>query len=126
MQNIYISQSKISNADRGVFANINIKRGETIEICPIIELPNPELERLDESMLINYVYFFGKNKDRMLLALGFGSIYNHSYTPNAVYKIKPHERIIEFVSLKSIKKGEEIMVNYNERNPKSAPLWFEI
>lgn len=122
---IHISQSKIPGAYRGVFANLNIKRGEIIEICPIIEIPNQEISNIEKSILVNYVYFFGKNKDRMLLALGFGSIYNHSYTPNAEYKIKPSKRIVQFVATQNIKKGEEITVNYSQGNSKRPRLWFE-
>jgi uncharacterized protein len=123
--NIYVSKSKITGGGRGVFASTEIKKGETIEICPIIELPSQELSRLDESILLNYVYFFGKDKQRILLALGFGSIYNHSYTPNGKYKINSKENTIQFIAIKNIKKGDEITVSY-KGNLNSAPLWFEV
>lgn len=123
---IYISQSRIPEADRGVFANIGIKLGEVIERCPIIELPEHDLASLGESILVTYFYFFGEKKERALVALGFGSIYNHTYEPNAVYKIKPKEKIIEFIAIKNIKKDEEITVNYIQGNHKRTPLWFEV
>ncbi len=61
----------------------------------------------------------------MLLALGFGSMYNHSYQPNVAYKIKAKTKSIEFVALKNIKKNEEIVVNYIQGNTEKVPLWFE-
>ena len=122
---IYVSQSTISGADRGVFANVDIKKDELIENCPFIEIPEHEIERAEESVLINYYYFFGEKKERFLVALGFGSIYNHLYTPNARYHIKPEERVIEFIALKEIKKDEEIIVNYNQGTENAKPLWFE-
>lgn len=122
---LYISKSKIPKADRGVFASSEIEIGETIERCPIIEIPEHELESLEESILITYLYFFGKNKEKALVALGFGSIYNHSYTPNTVYKIQIKEKIIKFICIKKIKKDEEITVNYTQGNTNIAPLWFE-
>jgi uncharacterized protein len=122
---IYISQSKIPNAERGVFANVDIKKGERIEVCPILEIPEQELERINESILLNYIYFFGSKKNKLFIVLGFGSIYNHSYTPNAEYKINYKEKIIEFISTKKIQKDEEITVNYIQGNKQSAPLWFE-
>ena len=122
---VYVSKSKIPLADRGVFAGVNIRKGETIEICPFIEIPEQEIENLKESLLITYFYFFGRKKERFLTALGFGSIYNHSYSPNSMYKISPVKRTIVFTSLKGIKKDEEITVNYLQGNPKSVPLWFE-
>lgn len=122
---IYISKSKIPKAERGVFANCKIEKGEIIESCPIIEIPKTHLERLGDTVLVTYVYFFGKRKERILIALGFGSIYNHSYTPNALYKITTENKAIEFVSIREIRKGEEITVNYVPRNLMRLPLWFE-
>ena len=122
---IYVSRSEIPEANRGVFAKVVIQKGETIETCPFIEIHEDDLTNIGESILATYIYFFGKKKDRLLVALGFGSLYNHNYVPNAVYKINPKEKIIEFISIKNIKKDEEISVNYNQGNRKNAQLWFE-
>ena len=124
---IYISKSKIPNAGRGVFAKRDIKKGEIIEKCPVIEVPKHDLSNLKESILVTYFYYFGKNKEWLTVVLGFGSIYNHTYKPNTIYKIKRKERVIDFIALNYIKKNEEITVNYSFENPKSkAPLWFEV
>ncbi len=124
---IYISQSKISKAGRGVFAQVIINEGEIIESCPIIEISEYDSPRINETMLVSYIYFFGKNKQRQVITLGFGSIYNHSYTPNAHYKSRLSEKIIDFIAIKEIKKDEEITVNYNHGDSKEKrPLWFEV
>ena len=124
---IYIKESQILNAGRGVYARCDIKKNEFIEKCPIIEVPEHDVANLNGSMLVTYFYYFGKKKDRLLVALGFGSIYNHTYEPNAVYKIKATEGTIDFIALKDIKKDDEITVNYNFGNPKDrSPLWFEV
>lgn len=122
---LYISKSKIKNSGRGVFAGTNFKNGDLIESCPYIEIPKEEIEDQEKSILINYFYYFGAQKERFLIALGFGSIYNHSYAPNAKYKINAKKKVIDFIALRNIKKGEEITVNYNQGSPNSAPLWFE-
>jgi SET domain-containing protein len=124
---VYINKSKILNASRGVFAKRDIKKYKIIERCPIIEVPKNDRSNLRESTLVTYFYYFGKNKEQLAIALGFGSIYNHSYKPNATFKIKHKDMIIDFVALKDIKKDDEITVNYNNRgNPKKSPLWFEV
>jgi len=124
---IYVSASRIPNSGRGVFAKRNIKKGEIIEECPVIEIPEHDMANLGESILVTYFFFFGKNKERLEVALGFGSIYNHSYKPNAKYKIKPAENTIDFIALKDILKDDEITVDYNFANPKDkTPLWFEV
>ena len=125
-EKIYISKSKIKNSGRGVYASQNIKKGESIEICPIIQVNEHDAYNLGESILVEYFFFFDKNNKRLLVALGFGSIYNHSRKPNAKYKIKSRENIMEFVSTSDIKKDDEITIHYNASNPNNKiPLWFE-
>ena len=124
---IYISQSKMPKAERGVFARVDIKKGEIIERCPVIEVPKYDTSNLRESILVTYFFYFGRSKERLVVALGFGSIYDHSYEPNAMYRIKPEERLIDFIALKYIKKDDEITINYNHGSPKDkSPLWFDV
>ncbi len=124
---VYILQSRIANAGRGVYARRDIKKGEIIETCPVIEVPKHDVANLRESILVTYFFYFGKKRDRLVIALGFGSIYNHTYEPNATYKKKHAEKTINFIALKNIKKDDEITVNYNYGNPKDkSPLWFEV
>ncbi len=124
---IYISQSKMQNAGRGVFAKIAIKKGEIIERCPVIEIPEHDTANLGESMLVTYFYFFGKKRERTNVVLGFGSIYNHTYIPNATYKEEQKEVAVDFIALKDITKDEEITVNYGQGNQEdTSPLWFDV
>lgn len=124
---IYIKNSKILNAGRGVFAERNIKKGELIEKCPVIELPEHDMSSLRQSLLVTYFFYFGKKKERLALALGFGSLYNHTYNPNARYEIRDLENTIDFIALNNIKKNDEITVDYNSANPTDkTPFWFEV
>ena len=124
---VYVGQSKIPNAERGVFARCDIRKDEIIEKCPIILVPKYDMSNLNESILVTYFFYFGKSKEHLLIALGFGSIYDHSYEPNATYKIKPTEKTITFIAIKDIKKDQEITVNYNNGNQKDKrPLWFNM
>lgn len=123
---VYIGKSKIPNSGRGVFALQNIKNGEIIECCPIIAIPEADTEYLGQSILVTYFFYFGSKKERSGIALGFGSIYNHSYRPNAKFKIREKEKLIDFIALKNITKGEEITFNYKgSGNQSKSPLWFE-
>lgn len=133
---VYISKSGILNAGRGVYARRNIKKGEIIERCPVIEIPKADVANLKDSLLVTYFFYFGKNKERLAIALGFGSIYNHAYKPNATYKIngvcsfgiKQREKVIDFIALDDIKKDNEITFNYSNYGnlkDKKNPLWFE-
>lgn len=125
---VYIDKSAIPNAGRGVFARHDIKKGEIIETSPIIEVPEHDMSNLKESILVTYFFYFGKNKQRLAIALGFGSIYNHSYKPNIAYEIKPKEQLIEFIAMEPINKDDELTFNYHDSSKqkgKRRPLWFE-
>lgn len=122
---IYIGQSRILDAGRGVYAGRDIKKGEIIEKCPVIEVPKYDVSNLAESTLVTYFFYFGRSKERLVIALGFGSIYNHSYEPNARYKIRLTEKTLDIIALKDIAKDDEITLNYNPNPKDKRPLWFE-
>ena len=50
--------------------------------------------------------------------LGYGSLYNHSFTPNADidYNVKNVENFLQFEAIKDIKAGEEIFFDYEFDN----------
>ena len=121
---IYIAQSKIPNAGRGVFAAIAINKGDVIEICPVFVLPRKDYKVIKQTALRNYYFMWGKVT--VGVCFGFGSYYNHSYQANATYKKRIKEQLIDFVAIKDIKKDEEIIVNYNYGNPDDQnPLWIK-
>lgn len=114
----------ITGKGRGVFAQKRFAPGEIIEIAPVIVLPNTQEGFLDQTVLKDYYYYW--NETAVALALGFGSLYNHAYAPNARYQRRVQEALIEFVALRSIEAGEEITVNYNGDPTDQAPLWFAV
>jgi hypothetical protein len=69
------------------------------------------------------VFEYGKGK--VALALGFGSLYNHSYKPNARYDDAPSQ-VKEFRALRDIKAGEEITINYNGAEDIMDPVEFNV
>lgn len=121
-----MKQSDIHNAGRGVFSVRDIKKGELIETCPVIEIPSQDMARLNESILITYFFFHGKKKERVFISLGYGSLYNHSYQPNATYQIQKDGKTMDFIAISDIKKDSEITFNYKSGNAQNTkPLWFE-
>ena len=110
-------------SERGVFAAVAIKKGELIETCPVIPISQDDTTEITEESLVAYMFYFGTKKERSVIALGFGSLYNHTDTPNAEYKEVETQHILEFWATKDIKKDEEITVSYAKEN-NSRPLWF--
>lgn len=122
---VYLSKSAIPNAGRGVFASKDITPGEIIEICPVITIPHNECGHLSKTPLVNYYFSWGKGNETVALCMGFGSMYNHSYEPNATYVKDFNHLTIMFTALYPIKKDEEITVNYNHGNPDDkSSLWM--
>jgi SET domain-containing protein len=75
--------------------------------------------------LRNYFYQWGEDRRVSALALGFGSLYNHSFDPNAVYEEDIEQRIITFTAREDIAEGEEITINYNGHPEDMRVLWDE-
>lgn len=97
---------------RGVFALKDFKKGELIESCPVLTFTPKERKRLEKTLLNYYIYPWRSTRGASL-ALGYGCIYNHSYTPNADWKQNFKKMTMEYRAIKDIKSGEEILVNYN-------------
>lgn len=123
---LYISESSIPNAQRGVFADQSFSKGDTIEVCPILDVPKVDYENMKKTLLRNYYFMWDDDDTKAVLALGYGMLYNHSYEPNATYDKDKVNNTIVFKAIKDIAHDEEITVNYNYGNPddKSA-LWIK-
>ena len=109
---IYADKSPIHGW--GVFAKEDIMEGEVFEECPILTLPIEKGEVTP--LLIDYRFNWPQGNDwqEQVLALGYGSLYNHSNDPNAFWVSDIENRIFKFVSNREIKQGEEIFVWYGD------------
>ncbi|QDU62233.1 SET domain protein [Planctomycetes bacterium Pan216] len=123
-QSELIEVRKIPGKGRGVVARRTIPKGVIFERCPVLVLPNDEIfPENGESKLSYYVFEWGK--DTVALALGYGSLYNHSYSPNARYDDAGVQTKI-FSALREIQAGEEITINYNGEPSKQIPVGFDV
>lgn len=113
------------NKGRGVFAVKDFEKNEVIERAPIILLNEKDSALCEKSKLDTYIFAWKKKYDGAI-ALGYGSLYNHSYNPNSSYSHDYKRKEIVFRSFRNIKKGEELTVNYN-RNPEDrSPInWIK-
>jgi SET domain-containing protein len=92
---------------RGVFAARPIAAGQTIEVCPTLEVATDDVGGL----LYDYVFESSENADASVLLLGYGMLYNHSADPNAEY-VQDGEAAVAFVALRGIEPDEEITIDY--------------
>jgi uncharacterized protein len=117
---------KKSRYGRGIFASRTIQKGELIHQAPVIVCPGDQYKKLKKTVLRNYYFNWGENYDHVAIALGYGSLFNHSYSPNAMFENNLKEETVDFIALKRIKAGEEIFVNYNGDPDDEGPLWFDV
>jgi uncharacterized protein len=106
--------------DRGVFARRAIRAEELIERAPVLVISPEHSVLLDQTILGHYCYKWGKEEGDTALALGYGSLYNHSYQPNARFVRRYEERTIDYFAIRDIDEGEEISINYN------GEVWFTV
>lgn len=109
---------------RGVFAGKDFRKGQVIEKCHVIVLPTRDMDILDKTKLYDYYFLWGKKLNQAAIVLGYGELYNHSYKSNASFRCDMKNNRMVFVSVRDIKKGEEITINYNGLHNDPTP--FEI
>jgi SET domain-containing protein len=107
---------------RGVFATRGFAPGDTVERCPVIDVPATERDRLDQTAL--HDYYFKWQDGGAALALGYGSLYNHSPSHNGRYVKDFDANVVAFVAVVAISPGEEITVDYTDAGRNE--LWFDV
>lgn len=111
----------------GCFSIEKIPEKTIIESCPVIlvhrdtflnlNLYNGAVHKLSE-------YPFNWRADGMVaFALGYGGIYNHSVSPNVVWRPDHNNQSIQFTSIKEIEPGQELFIRYLPLSNLDR-LWF--
>ena len=104
---IGIGKSKIEG--NGVFAIKNIKRDELIEEAPYIVVSK---ELLQYQNISDYLFMI--NDEFCAVVFGYGSIYNHSNSPNVRCAIDYSGNKVKYYAKNSIKAGEELTITYGD------------
>jgi hypothetical protein len=96
---------------RGLIATEKILKGRVIERCPaIVFVKNPKI--IEQTIFDHYVFDWDETHEA--LALGYGSLCNHSYERNVEVDYDTEGRYIIFTAIKDIEIGEELFINYND------------
>ena len=120
---VYIAETK--SMGRGVFTSENIDEGAVIEESPVIVMSKEERRLLDQTLLHDYIFEWGEQKDQCCMALGYVAVYNHSYRSNCEYEMDFRKAVIVVKAVHVIKAGEELFVNYNGSWDDNKPVWFD-
>ncbi len=111
---------------RGVFAAKAFTTGEIVETCPVIYLSSKERAHLEKTILAYYIYPWTSTRCGVMV-LGYGSIYNHSFTPNTEWEQDFKKKTMIYRAIQPIQIGEEILVNYNgyDKDAQKPIDWFK-
>ncbi|HVE62148.1 MAG TPA: SET domain-containing protein [Chitinophagaceae bacterium] len=121
----HITVVKTKNKGRGVLANKNIPANTVLEIAPVIVMKSTERKLLDLTLLHDYIFEWGNDKQKCCVALGYISLYNHAYQSNCEYEMNFKKQIITVKTVKDVRAGEELCVNYNGDWNSNKKIWFD-
>ncbi|HSW89594.1 MAG TPA: SET domain-containing protein [Patescibacteria group bacterium] len=118
---------RVKGKGLAVFATENIKEGQILEACPVLTLTPTERKHAEKTVLNYYIYPWKSTRSASVV-FGYGSIYNHSFHPNADWKQNFKTNRMVYRAIRDIKKGEEITINYNGEpdDMSTENLWFDV
>lgn len=122
LPSLYIAQTQ--GKGRGVFTADLLPKGTIVEIAPVVVMKAKDRSLLDQTLLHDYIFEW--RHDECCMALGYVSIYNHSYASNCEYEMDFEHQIIRIKTVSDIKAGYELTINYNGEWNNPKPLWFEV
>jgi uncharacterized protein len=121
-----LSIESTSEKGRGVFTSADIDRDTVIECSPVIVMTREERKLLDRTLLHDYIFEWGPGRTQCCMALGYVPIYNHSYRSNCEYVMDYDRQLISVRTVRFIKAGEELFINYNGDWNDAKPVWFDV
>ena len=118
---LYVAPSRVHGM--GVFAGRDFKKGEVLEVCPVLLVQPNEIKHLDKTSLCNH--YFEWEDGGGALAMGYGSLYNHSWAATARAEHDFENETLTYTAARKIRKGEEITINYTGEPNGRGDLRFD-
>jgi SET domain-containing protein len=119
---LYIKEVK--GKGRAVFSMDVIEKDDLIEECPVIAIPGEDFDLVTATHVVNYCFHLDREEKKLAVAMGFGSLYNHSFQCNAHHIIDKETQTITIFALRDIAAHEEITINYNGEPDNQSDNWF--
>jgi uncharacterized protein len=121
---LFVASSQLGG--RGVFTNSEINPETVIEIAPVIVMTAEERKLLDKTLLHDYIFEWGEEKDRCAMALGWIAVYNHACPSNCEYFMDFETDTMFVKTVRAILSGEELTINYNGNSNDEKAVWFDV
>jgi SET domain-containing protein len=110
---------------RGVYTTEDLDKGSIIEVAPVIVMGKDDRRLLDQTLLHDYIFEWGPERQQCCMALGYVPVYNHSYQSNCEYEMDYEEGLISIKTVRFIAAGDELFINYNGDWNNKTPVWFD-
>jgi SET domain-containing protein len=105
---------------RGLFAAADIPPNALLHIAPCLLVSKDEYDSHMKHTILEHYLFNSRTSGDKLLALGYGSLFNHSSRPNVNYQVDARALQIRYTSgPQTIQTGDELCISYGSN------LWFE-
>jgi len=122
---LYIGETKAKG--RGVFSEDDLDEDKIIEVAPVIVMSDEDRKLLDQTLLHDYIFEWTPEGAALCcMALGYVPMYNHSYHSNCEYFMSYEDNTIFVKTMRAIKAGEELTINYNGDWDDATPVWFDV
>ncbi|MGE9313739.1 SET domain-containing protein [Niabella sp. CJ426] len=121
---LYIAETE--EMGKGVFTTEDISKGSVVEIAPVLVMSAEERILLDQTLLHDYIFEWGDGTDQCCMALGWVPVYNHSYESNCDYEMDYDQNTITIKTVRKIKAGEELFINYSGSWDATKAVWFDV
>ena len=121
---LYIADSE--KKGRGVFTTEDIDAQTLIEVSPVIVMSAEERSLLDQTLLHDYIFEWGPDQQQCCMAMGYIAVYNHSPAANCEYEMDFQNALMGIRTVRAIKAGEELFINYHGEWNDQTPVWFEM
>ena len=121
---LYLSRSK--GRGLGVFTKSDISAKRVVEKSCVLVFPPEERKLLEKTGLHNYIFEWEDDNKSCCVALGYLSMYNHSFKSNCEYIMDFEKKTMVIKTVRAIKAGEELTINYNGEWDNENELWFDV
>lgn len=121
---LYISKSK--GKGLGVFSTEDLPARKVIEKSSVIVMSPEDRKHIEKTFLQNYIFEWADDNKSCCMALGYISLYNHSYAANCEYIMDFDKNTMVIKTLRTIKAGDELTINYNGEWDNKNEVWFEV
>ena len=116
----------VPDKGRGVYTAEDLVKGTIVEVSPVVVMTGEERVLLDKTTMHDYIFEWGSRRDQCCVALGYVSVYNHSYSSNCEYEMDYDYNTITIKTVRSIGAGEELTINYNGTWNNKKKVWFDV